>query len=210
MTFEDALRRLAEKEPEKIDSRRAETISRGEAMNAELKPCPFCGCSAIEPIKTQVKCSNGKCPMSQILMHDTFWNTRILAVRSDVLSPEQRKLQEAFIARQLPMTGNNSWFVIAPNELRTLISQILAIPSDARHAYQEGEEEMTIQEAIKSGKPFMRNGIHPQWLSRCGYNNLMIGWCRKVHTDGKAGDWKYVDLDVDDILATDWKIKEKP
>ena len=56
----------------------------------------------------------------------------------------------------------------------------------------------------------MRKGVHPQWLRRCGLNDSRVGFCRKVHYEdgGKSGDWLYLELDVFDVLADDWEVKE--
>jgi hypothetical protein len=59
---------------------------------------------------------------------------------------------------------------------------------------------MTIQEAIKSGKPFRRKSARPKhWI--CGMNKN--GWC---NTDYET---KAYAIPRKDILATDWEIKEK-
>lgn len=66
---------------------------------------------------------------------------------------------------------------------------------------------MTIQEALLSKKPFRRKHWS-RWYERCGIDNRLIGFCRKSVSDGKAGDWIYIELDVEDILANDWITKE--
>ena len=62
---------------------------------------------------------------------------------------------------------------------------------------------MTIQEAIKSGKPFRRTSetaFTNKWIIRIGGFSGMIHW--------ECGDVATVGLCPDDILATDWEIKQ--
>lgn len=62
---------------------------------------------------------------------------------------------------------------------------------------------MTIQEAIKSGKPFRRldeNVITHKWIRILGHLTGRIHWL-----NGEIYD---VGLNFEDILAEDWEIKE--
>ena len=62
---------------------------------------------------------------------------------------------------------------------------------------------MTIQEAIKSGKPFKRSGwMESMWA--------IVDWDDNewLHPDGSGGVYYHPDeLTPQDILATDWEVK---
>ena len=61
---------------------------------------------------------------------------------------------------------------------------------------------MTIQEALKSGKPFRRQAdtITHAWIKQIGSVTGKIHWLDKT----VAG----IGLNADDILADDWELKE--
>jgi len=66
------------------------------------------------------------------------------------------------------------------------------------------EDAMTIQEAIKSGKPFRRlNSFRERWLIVVGNNPFFEYEPMPKHKYGRK-----TDLSPDDILATDWEVKE--
>ena len=60
---------------------------------------------------------------------------------------------------------------------------------------------MTIQEAIKSGKPFRRKGTQEFYI--VDYNTGFI--CVYDTTHSNSGEFS-VDLYVDDLLADDWML----
>jgi hypothetical protein len=60
--------------------------------------------------------------------------------------------------------------------------------------------QMTIQEAIKSGRPFRRKADGVAWISSI-LGTFITSW-RYLSSDQK------VRLTTDDILADDWEIKE--
>lgn len=64
---------------------------------------------------------------------------------------------------------------------------------------------MTLQEAIKSGKPFRRRG----W--ECHVEVVSAGLLRFVNT-GDGNDWDEGDcyLTAEDITAEDWELVERP
>lgn len=69
---------------------------------------------------------------------------------------------------------------------------------------------MTIQEAIKSGKPFRRPNSWDGWLD-ISRNFSNQGWFYSAESlSGHAEKWKKFDLTANDITADDWEIKREP
>ena len=61
---------------------------------------------------------------------------------------------------------------------------------------------MTIQEAIKSGKPFRRKGAAYSWILRDSSKAMLYS---AFHYESSDINYRFL---VEDILATDWEVKE--